>query len=67
MTNRARRTEELMAQFDIIDRPTLERIKYDMGYIRADYVDVMMDGVEALDVSGNPSLPKRKHCSPAGI
>lgn len=58
MTNRARRTEELMAQFDIIDRPTLERIKYDMGYIRADYVDVMMDGVEALDVSSDPQLAK---------
>nr|QFF92511.1 AHL-degrading acylase [Altererythrobacter sp.] len=58
MTNRARRTEELMAQFDIIDGPTLERIKYDTAYIRADYVDTMMDGVEAIDTSGKPQLAK---------
>ena len=58
MTNRSRRTEQLMAQYDIIDRATLEKIKYDTGYIREDYVDAMMDGVEALDLSADPELAK---------
>ncbi|MDN3646088.1 acylase [Pontixanthobacter aestiaquae] len=57
-TNRSRRTEILMAQHDIIDRGTLEDIKYDTGYVREDYVDVMMDGVAALDLSDDPELAK---------
>ncbi|MXO89477.1 penicillin acylase family protein [Pontixanthobacter aquaemixtae] len=58
MTNRSRRTEQLMAQYDIIDRATLEKIKYDTGYVRESYVDLMMDGVEALDLSDEPELAK---------
>ena len=58
MTNRSRRTEQLMAQYDIIGRATLETIKYDTGYVREDYVDAMMDGVEALDLSTEPELAK---------
>ncbi len=57
-TNRSRRTEILMAQYNIIDRKTLEKIKYDTGYVREDYVDTMMDGVEALDLTDDPELAK---------
>lgn len=58
MTNRSRRTEQLMAQYAIIGRAALEKIKYDTAYVREDYVDVMMDSVEALDLSGDPQLAK---------
>lgn len=56
MTNRARRVEILMAQANKIDRATLEKIKYDTAYVRADYVDAMLSSVEALDVSDDPDL-----------
>ncbi len=58
MTNRARRAEILMAQFDIIDRATLERIKYDTGYERAGYVARMLDEVAALDLPAGSDLAK---------
>ncbi len=56
MTNRARRTEKLMAQYDIIDRPTLEKIKYDTGYEREGYVADMLDSVAALDLTREAEL-----------
>ncbi|MGB3738152.1 MAG: acylase [Pontixanthobacter sp.] len=49
-TNRSRRTEQLMAQYDTIDRKTLESIKYDTGYLRKGYVADMLDSVAALDL-----------------
>ena len=56
MTNRARRAEELMNRAGRIDRLTLERIKYDTGYVRADYVDAMLNSVALLDVTDDPEL-----------
>ncbi|MFZ1741503.1 MAG: acylase [Pontixanthobacter sp.] len=58
MTNRARRVEQLMAQYPVIDRKTLESIKYDTGYVRAGYVADMMDGVAALDLSDDTELQR---------
>ena len=55
-TNRSRRTEKLMAQYDIIDRRTLESIKYDTGYEREGYVADMLDAVAALDLSDDEEL-----------
>jgi len=55
-TNRSRRTEKLMAQYDIIDRRTLESIKYDTGYEREGYVADMLDAVAALDVPDDEEL-----------
>ena len=49
-TNRSRRTEQLMAQYDAIDRKTLESIKYDTGYVREGYVADMLDSVAALEL-----------------
>jgi acyl-homoserine-lactone acylase len=57
-TNRSRRTEQLMAQYDTIDRRTLESIKYDTGYVREGYVADMLDAVAALDVSGDAELAR---------
>ncbi len=58
MTNRARRTEKLMAQYHIIDRRTLESIKYDTGYEREGYVADMLDAVAALDLSDDGELER---------
>ncbi len=57
-TNRSRRTEQLMAQYDTIDRQTLESIKYDTGYIREGYVADMLDSVAALDLARQSQLRK---------
>ncbi|MEM6476203.1 MAG: acylase [Pseudomonadota bacterium] len=53
-TNRSRRAYKLMTEAETLDRATLERIKYDTGYEREDYVDRMFDDLEALDL-GVPS------------
>lgn len=55
-TNRSRRTEQLMAQFATIDRKTLERIKYDTGYVREGYVADMLDAVAALKLEPGSDL-----------
>ncbi|GAA4643162.1 acylase [Pontixanthobacter gangjinensis] len=57
-TNRSRRTEQLMAKYPIIDRETLERIKYDTGYVREGYVADMLDSIGALDLTGEPELQR---------
>ena len=41
-----------------IGRARLEEIKYDTGYDREGYVAAMLDGVEALDLSGDPALER---------
>ncbi|HSG33410.1 MAG TPA: acylase [Sphingomonadaceae bacterium] len=56
MTNRAYRAERLLAQANMIDRATLERIKYDTGWERIGYVARMLDGIAALELSDEPSL-----------
>ena len=58
ITNRARRSARLMSEATLIDRATLERIKYDTGYERAGYVGRMLDEVAALDLSGEPTLAR---------
>ena len=57
-TNRSRRTEQLMAQFATIDRATLERIKYDTGYVREGYVADMLDSVAALKLDKGSDLQR---------
>jgi len=56
MTNRARRAEKLLAQANMIDRTSLERIKYDTGWERAGYVGRMLDDIAALNLKGEPLL-----------
>ncbi|MEB3415868.1 penicillin acylase family protein [Alteriqipengyuania sp. WL0013] len=56
MTNRAFRADKLMREADTIDRETLERIKYDTGYERKDYVADLFDAIAGLDVSDDPQL-----------
>ncbi|MEM6858132.1 MAG: acylase [Pseudomonadota bacterium] len=51
-TNRSRRAYALMSAAEVLDRKTLEAIKYDTGYERASYVDVMMSALEGLEVTG---------------
>lgn len=58
MTNRARRAEKLLTQAGTIDRATLERIKYDRAWERAGYVAQLLNGIAALDLSGDPQLAK---------
>jgi acyl-homoserine-lactone acylase len=51
-TNRSLRAYRLMSEASVLDRATLEAIKYDTGYERTGYVATMMDALEALDVQG---------------
>lgn len=57
-TNRARRAARLMAEADVIDRETLERIKYDTTYEREGYVADLFDAIAALDLGGEPDLER---------
>jgi len=57
-TNRARRAAKLMSEPGPIGRERLEAIKYDTGYDREGYVAMMLDGVAALDTSGDPLLAR---------
>lgn len=57
-TNRARRAAKLMAEVEVIDRPTLEAIKYDTGYERSHYVADLFDAIAALDLRGNRDLQR---------
>ena len=47
-TNRGARGWKLMSEADLLDRETLERIKYDTGYERTGYVARMLAEVAAL-------------------
>lgn len=51
-TNRSRRAYQLLSEAGVLDRATLERIKYDTGYAREGYVDRLFDGLEAMKASG---------------
>ncbi|MEL7446451.1 MAG: acylase [Pseudomonadota bacterium] len=48
-TNRSRRAYKLLSEAGVLDRATLEAIKYDTGYERAGYIDMMFDELEALE------------------
>ncbi len=47
-TNRGTRGWKLMSEANLLDRATLERIKYDTGYERTGYVARMLDEVAAI-------------------
>ncbi|MBY6014976.1 acylase [Qipengyuania gaetbuli] len=55
-TNRSRRAWKLLSEADVLDRANLERIKYDTGYAREDYVARLWDDLEKLDLSDDPAL-----------
>ncbi|TMM48739.1 acylase [Qipengyuania marisflavi] len=59
-TNRSRRAWKLMSEADVIDRETLERIKYDQGYEHAGYVADMYAGIAKLDLSDRPDLARAR-------
>lgn len=48
-TNRSRRAYKLLSEAGTLDRATLERIKYDMGYEREGYIAQMFDDLEAME------------------
>lgn len=52
-TNRSHRAYKLMSEADVLDRATLERIKYDTAYERLDYVDLLYDALEAIEAEGD--------------
>ncbi len=60
MTNRARRAWKLMSEAGRLDRDTLMRIKYDMGYEDSDYIKRMMDDVRAIDPRKHPELAQAR-------
>ncbi len=60
MTNRGRRAAKLMAATNPIDRPALERIKYDTGYENAGYVKHTLDAIAGLDLRRDPDLAKAR-------
>ncbi|KEO90337.1 penicillin amidase [Erythrobacter longus] len=49
-TNRSYRAYRMMSEAAVLDRKTLERIKYDTAYERLDYVDLLYDALEAMEV-----------------
>ncbi|MEO1731366.1 MAG: acylase [Pseudomonadota bacterium] len=51
-TNRSRRAYKLLSEAEVLDRATLEAIKYDTAYERASYVDTMMTALEGLEAEG---------------
>lgn len=51
-TNRSRRAYKLLSQANLLNRETLERIKYDTAYERAGYVADLFDAVEAIEAQG---------------
>lgn len=51
-TNRSWRAYKLLSEARILDRATLERIKYDTGYEREGYVARLFDALEGLKTDG---------------
>ena len=51
-TNRSYRAYKLMSEAELLDRATLEAIKYDTTYERRDYVDILFDALEAMEADG---------------
>jgi acyl-homoserine-lactone acylase len=54
-TNRSRRAFQLLSEAAVLDRATLERIKYDTAYAREGYVARMFDALEDLEFEGSPT------------
>ncbi|MEM7690528.1 MAG: penicillin acylase family protein [Pseudomonadota bacterium] len=52
-TNRSRRAYTLMSAAEVLDRETLEAIKYDTAYERESYVEAMMTALEGLKADGD--------------
>ncbi|ALE17231.1 Penicillin amidase family protein [Altererythrobacter epoxidivorans] len=59
-TNRSRRAWKLLSEASLLDRKTLERIKYDTAYVREGYVDQLWDQLEALDLSNDDKLAEAR-------
>lgn len=55
-TNRSRRAWKLLSEANLLDRATLERIKYDTVYEREGYVAELWDALEALDPGEDEDL-----------
>ena len=51
-TNRSARAYKLMSEAKVLDRKTLERIKYDTGYERVNYIAKLFGDLEALKADG---------------
>jgi acyl-homoserine-lactone acylase len=51
-TNRSRRAYKLLSEATVLDRATLERIKYDTGYERAGYVGRLFEALEKMKAEG---------------
>ncbi|MEO1489642.1 MAG: acylase [Pseudomonadota bacterium] len=51
-TNRSLRAYKLLTEAQVLDRATLEAIKYDTAYERASYVDAMMEALEGMEAGG---------------
>jgi len=51
-TNRSRRAYKLLSEASVLDRATLERIKYDTAYEREGYVAQLFEGLAALKAEG---------------
>jgi len=52
-TNRSWRAYKLLSEATMLDRATLEAIKYDTGYERQGYVARLFDALEAIEAKGN--------------
>ena len=59
-TNRSRRAWKLMSEAELLDRATLEKIKYDTGYQREGYVARLWDELAALDLSDDAELARAR-------
>ena len=51
-TNRSWRAYKLLSEASVLDRATLEAIKYDTGYEREGYVDRLFDALEGMKADG---------------
>ena len=51
-TNRSRRAYKLLSEAAVLDRKTLQAIKYDTGYEREGYVDRLFDELDAMKAEG---------------
>jgi acyl-homoserine-lactone acylase len=54
-TNRSWRAYKLLSEASVLDRATLEAIKYDTGYERTGYVARLFDELEAMEFQGSPT------------
>ncbi|GMN03276.1 acylase [Erythrobacter sp. MTPC3] len=52
-TNRSRRAYKLLSEANLLDRETLERIKYDTVYEREGYVADLWGALEAMEAQGD--------------